>query len=414
MPYGETKVYFDGSHYIAIPHTETPRKRGRYKGPPKESAPAKQHGLTDRIDVEKVFVECDPAERVFDAKPTEQHELSDRKSDAKPPKQYELPDRKRDAQSPKQYELLDRNGNAIPPEEHELSDRKCSADATKEHELPDRKSDAGSTNEHELPDRVPNDNPPVKEVFNKIYAEHINLPRKERRKQILEEMKPYFEDERTAELFVDANMVRKKNNLIARRIRMLRKVNLQEFNYFVTFTYDSRIHTEDSFRLKLRTCLAHYSHRKGWKYVGVWERSPEKQRLHFHGLFFIPEGTMPGEMKESKSYSFSEHRVQITLQNSYFLERFGINDFTPLVDKVQIGPVLAYLIKYIEKSSEKIVYSRGLPQFFISDILDDDVVCNVGLEDRKLLLFDNFSCFDEGCYVGPVSKETIKHLRKSN
>ena len=27
MPYGETKVYFDGSHYIAIPHTEKPYKR---------------------------------------------------------------------------------------------------------------------------------------------------------------------------------------------------------------------------------------------------------------------------------------------------------------------------------------------------------------------------------------------------
>ena len=27
MPYGETKVYFDGSHYIAIPHTTRPPKR---------------------------------------------------------------------------------------------------------------------------------------------------------------------------------------------------------------------------------------------------------------------------------------------------------------------------------------------------------------------------------------------------
>ena len=369
MPYGETKVYFDGSHYIAIPHTETPRKQGRYKGPPKENAPVKQDGLPDRKDIEKQFVECEPEVRVFDVEAAEQHEL---------------PDRKRAAQSPKQYELLDRDGNVIP------------------------------SNEHEPVNRVPDKKPTEKEVFNQLYAEFTYLSRKEKRKRILESMKPYFEDERTAELFVDANMVRKKNNLIARRIRMLRKVNLQEFNYFVTFTYDSALHTEDSFRLKLRTCLAHYSHRRGWKYVGVWERSPEKQRLHFHGLFYIPEGTMPGEMKESKSYSFSEHRIQITLQNSYFLERFGINDFTPLVDKVQIGPVLAYLIKYIEKSSEKIVYSRGLPQFFISDILDDDVVCNVGLEDRKLLLFDNFSCFDEGCYVGPVSKEIIKHLRKSN
>ena len=27
MPYGETKVYFDGSHYIAIPHTTRPSKK---------------------------------------------------------------------------------------------------------------------------------------------------------------------------------------------------------------------------------------------------------------------------------------------------------------------------------------------------------------------------------------------------
>ena len=27
MPYIETKVYFDGSHYIAIPHTEKPNTR---------------------------------------------------------------------------------------------------------------------------------------------------------------------------------------------------------------------------------------------------------------------------------------------------------------------------------------------------------------------------------------------------
>ena len=339
MPYGETKVYFDGSHYVAIPHTETPRKRGRYKGPPKGKAPAKQDGL------------------------------------------------------------LDRNGNAIPPEEDELSDRKDSAD---------------STSEHELSDRIPDEKPTEKEVFNRLYAEHINLPRKERKKQILEDMKPYFEDERTTELFVDANMTRKQTNLTSRRIRLIRKVNLQVFNYFVTFTYDGALHTEESFQLKLRRCLAHYSYRKGWKYIGVWERSPEKQRLHFHGLFYIPEGTLPGEMKEVVGYSFSEHKKQITLQNSHFKKEFGRNDFSPIVGKERIGSAIAYILKYIEKSGEKIVYSRGLPQFFISDILDDDVVCAHGLEDKKLLLFDDFSCFDEGCYVGTVSRETIKHMRKNN
>ena len=384
MPYGETKVYFDGSHYVAIPHTEPPRKRGRYKGPPKGNVPAKQDGLLDRKAVENLFVECEPEVRVFDAEST---------------KQYELPDRKRDAQSPKQYELLDRNGNAILPTEDELPDRKDSADVPKEYELSDRNPDKKLTE---------------KEVFNQLYAEYINLPVKERKKQILEEMKPYFEDERTAELFVDANMVRKQTNLTSRRIRMIRKVNLQEFNYFVTFTYDSALHTEDTFRLKLRRCLAHYSHRRGWKYIGVWERSPEKQRLHFHGIFHIPEGTLPGEMQEVVGYSFSEHKKQITLQNSHFKEEFGRNDFRPIVGKEHIGSAVAYILKYIEKSGEKIVYSRGLPQFFISDILDDDVVCAHGLEDKKPLLFDDFSCFDEGCYVGTVSRETIKHMRKNN
>lgn len=175
-----------------------------------------------------------------------------------------------------------------------------------------------------------------------------------------------------------------------------------------------KLEKQKKFGLVFEEHLAHYSYRKGWKYIGVWERSPKKQRLHFHGLFYIPEGTLPGEMKEVVSYSFSEHKKQITLQNSHFKKEFGRNDFSPIVGKERIGSAIAYILKYIEKSGEKIVYSRGLPQFFISDILDDDVVCAHGLEDKKLLLFDDFSCFDEGCYVGTVSRETIKHMRKNN
>lgn len=60
------------------------------------------------------------------------------------------------------------------------------------------------------------------------------------------------------------------------------------------------------------------------------------------------------------------------------------------------------------------VYSKGLPQYFISDILDDDVASLYGIDDRKLLLFDDFSCFDEGVYMGEVSPEVIAQMRKSN
>ena len=101
----------------------------------------------------------------------------------------------------------------------------------------------------------------------------------------------------------------------------------------------------------------------------MWERSPEKKRLHFHGVFHIPEGSLSGEMEEVNSYSFATHKRQITMQNSFFLKRFGRNDFEKITDENRIGDALSYLMKYIEKSGEKIVYSRGLPQFFISDVM---------------------------------------------
>ena len=192
------------------------------------------------------------------------------------------------------------------------------------------------------------------------------------------------------------------------------KFTVADFNYFVTFTYDSALHTEETFRKKLKNALALFSHRKGWKYIGVWERSPEKKRLHFHGLFYIPDGTLPGEMKEVSGYSFSEHKRKITHENSYFRERFGRNDFDDMVTEFMLDGAITYILKYIEKSGEKIVYSRGLPQFFISDIMDEDVVCTMGEEEQKLLLFDRFTCWDEGCYIGEVSKEVIAQMPKCN
>ena len=102
------------------------------------------------------------------------------------------------------------------------------------------------------------------------------------------------------------------------------------------------------------------------------------------------------------------------MQNTYFLERFGRNDFKPIESNVHINESKNYLMKYIEKSGERIVYSKGLYTYFISDILDDDVVCTIGVEDRKLLLFDNFTCLKEGEYMGEVSKETIEKMQRTN
>ena len=114
-----------------------------------------------------------------------------------------------------------------------------------------------------------------------------------------------------------------------------------------------------------------------------------------------------------EDYNFRTRRRQVTHQNTYFNERFGRSDFEPL-DVRSLGSAIAYIVKYLEKTGEKIVYSKGLPQYFISDVMDEDVVCPFGLEDKKLLLCDDFPRRDEGVLVGAVSKDVISQMPKAN
>lgn len=64
-------------------------------------------------------------------------------------------------------------------------------------------------------------------------------------------------------------------------------------------------------------------------------------------------------------------------------------------------------MKYIRKTGEKVIYSRHLQTYFVADILDDDVVCKIGQEDRKILLFDDFKClyFETGEVLGQPNKD---------
>ena len=343
MPYGQCKIYSDGSHYIAIPHTERP---GRRRRPRKE---------------EIITVTKKPTLSYTDSGQTDR-DIS------------------------------------------RAADMSAAGSAEKTNVTAKDSTESHSAHETRMT---------KKELFDKLYDEYIELPRSKRKEAVLAEMLPYFKSESSARLYVDGQFERKQRNLISRRMRLARKVNMQEFDYFVTFTYSDKLHTEESFRKKLRNTLSHLCSRKGWRYVGVWERSPEKKRLHFHGLFHVPEGTMLGEMSSVSGYSFSLHARQVTHQNSYFFAQFGRNDFEDITDARRIGDAIAYLTKYIEKSGEKVVYSRGLYAYFVSDIMDDDVVCPIGIEDRKLLLFDDFMCFDEGVLMGRVCREVIRRLRKS-
>lgn len=252
-----------------------------------------------------------------------------------------------------------------------------------------------------------------KEFFDDLYATAQGKTKRAKKKEISDKMKNYFVDKEDAEMFVEENILRKRRNLDSRRIRMFRKAALQEFNYFCTFTYDPQKMDEDTFKKKLSYVFQNQSTRKGWKYIGVWERSPEAKRLHFHGVFYIPDGTMPSELEEKTDYSIADGRKRKTLQCVYFAERFGRNVFAP-IEKDEISKTLVYLLKYIEKTEERIVYSKGMAQYFISDIVEEDVICRCGIGESKLLLHDDFACYDQGEFKGHASPEVIAEMRKKN
>ena len=250
------------------------------------------------------------------------------------------------------------------------------------------------------------------EKVKEIYKESTGT-KKEKIENTINKVNEEIKDIEKSTQIVNETLEKEKRNKIVRYTRLMRKVRLQVWTHFCTFTYDSNKLTEEQFREKFLNCLRHLAYRKKWKYVGVFERSPDIKRLHFHGIFLIPQ--MIGEIVETKDYSTKTHKMQITLQNTFFLERFGRNDFRPL-DQHGIQDAIGYITKYINKTGEKVIYSRGLQTYFITDIVEDDVACTTGQEDRKIVLFDDFRCldFETGEVLGQpsIDKELINKLPK--
>lgn len=243
-----------------------------------------------------------------------------------------------------------------------------------------------------------------------IYNSCNERTKKEKLNKTINEVNKEINDIEKSKEIVTKVIEKENRNRIVRNTRLYRKLGLQQWNYFCTFTYDSNKLSEEEFKIKLLTCLRHLASRKNWRYIGAWEISPNT-RLHFHGIFVITE--MVGEIIQTKDYSTKTHQMQVTNQNTFFLERFGRNDFKPIIHNSAVSDAVRYILKYIRKTGEKIIYSRHLQTYFISDIIEDDIVCKIGQEDKKLLLFDNFHCLDEGEVIGRVSPEVIKKMPKA-
>lgn len=202
MIYRESKVYFDGSHFIGIPHTTRPSVRRRK-----------------------------PKEELIEVVPQEQQVSPDENSTAENASDTANPATDTDSEKGVTAEQTEYVGDDDVFEE--WVEYVTAETAPFPLEFKNIENNA-ETQKPINPNAVQMTR---KELFDKLYAETAGKPRKERKSTIFNAMRPYFDTNTATQLFVDANFDRKSKNMIARKIRIIRKANLQDFNYFCTTTY---------------------------------------------------------------------------------------------------------------------------------------------------------------------------------
>lgn len=252
--------------------------------------------------------------------------------------------------------------------------------------------------------------------FLKWYRESYGMKKKEQYAFIASKLAPYFESDEALHKYLDYKMECKRRSETARRIRCQRRAALHELSYFATFTYDDKKATEKEFEKRLLTALSNLASRKGWKYMGTWERGGDTDRLHFHAVLYIPEGKMVGKLELKRDYDVKKKRMVERMENSFFWDRFGRNKFE-LIDgtALTIGTAVSYIIKYIEKSGGRIICSKGLRTFIETDIDNDDVVAQLREDDdKKYLLFDDFKVYKDGKELGTVTPGVLAQAKTVN
>ena len=203
---------------------------------------------------------------------------------------------------------------------------------------------------------------------------------------------------------------------MARLNRCKRRVALHGLDWFYTFTYDDKKMTEEEFSKKLLNTLRHFASRKGWKYMGAWERG-ETGRLHFHALLNIPEGTMSGEVEKRREYDPVRKKMVTYNINTFFEKTFGRNTFDKLSSlAMRYSRTAEYIVKYLEKDGGRLICSRGLDTFIETQIDEEDIITALHpdepYDDRKYILFDDFKVWDRnGKCLGAFNRSLLPRLK---
>ncbi len=212
-----------------------------------------------------------------------------------------------------------------------------------------------------------------------------------KKKEIEEYVKDEFFNSEESIVLDDAEYKALLKKEINRRHQILkryrRKVEWFTPNYFVTFTYSDEKMTEREFENKLLHTISNFATRHGWRGMGAAERGKKTDRLHYHFMFYIPEGEMVGEL--FTDYHWDGKKREYFTNNTYFNDRFGDADFKAVtVNDKEHGSISNYLVKYIVKDGGHIYYTRHLPteKEMEVDLAEDVVLTFVDYSTIKVIL----------------------------
>lgn len=231
---------------------------------------------------------------------------------------------------------------------------------------------------------------PALKLFRAAYckAEKQGLKKKEIEAQVREDLffsDGWILDDEEYKLLLKKEVNRRYQ--ILKRYR--RKVEWFTPNYFVTFTYDNKKMDEATFENKLLHTISNLAVRHGWRGMGAAERGKKTDRLHYHFMFYIPEGEMVGELFTDYHWDEKKKKRELFTNNTYFHERFGDADFKRVtVNDKENGAISNYLVKYIIKDGGHIYYTRHLPteKEMEVDLAEDVVMTYVEHGHYKVIL----------------------------
>ncbi len=210
---------------------------------------------------------------------------------------------------------------------------------------------------------------------------------------------------------VEFAAIRLKHNYRNRRKTFENKVHLNvgQFNFFVTVTYDpKKFSSEEQFRKRLTKLWRNLAVNYGWRQIGIFENGELGERLHYHAIVFIPKDGVVGNFVPERCYSIKRRKWEYRCTLDYFTKRFGKNEFAPL-DKglAEKGDhSIDYLCKYAEKSGERFIYSRGIKGDFQQSIGPDEILAQYNDFVEHLVVLDNSIHVD--FFLGSLKLEAFR------